>query len=272
MSRVRRLLRVSLTVTDLSRAARFYEEALGFEAGPERDANVELCALLGATRGRTRLLRLGAQNIELAQFAPPGPLYPSDCTAADLIFQHFAVVTSSMREAYDRVRASSPIVISRNGPVRLPARSGGVTAFKFRDPDGHPLELIEFPRPQPPGIDHSAISVADTDRSIAFYEALGLRAASRQINMGSEQEALDGLDGATATVVGLVPAIPTPHLELLCYLRPRGRPTAVLPPNAVAASRLVMETDGAIPETATSCGRRGSILTHDPDGHALLMS
>lgn len=29
--------------------------------------------------------------------------------------------------------------------ARLPESSGGVTAFKFRDPDGHPLELLAFP-------------------------------------------------------------------------------------------------------------------------------
>ena len=35
--------------------------------------------------------------------------------------------------------------ISTSGPQLLPAASGGVSAFKFRDPEGHPLELIAFP-------------------------------------------------------------------------------------------------------------------------------
>ncbi len=35
--------------------------------------------------------------------------------------------------------------ISTDGPQRLPPSSGGVAAFKFRDPDGHPLELLAFP-------------------------------------------------------------------------------------------------------------------------------
>ena len=60
-----------------------------------------------------------------------------------------------------------------------------MTAYKFRDPEGHPLELISFPEtndstkshdtPQPfMCIDHSAISVADSKRSVVFYESLGL--------------------------------------------------------------------------------------------------
>ena len=36
--------------------------------------------------------------------------------------------------------------ISPDGRVRLPDNSGGVTAYKFRDHDGHPLELLEFPQ------------------------------------------------------------------------------------------------------------------------------
>ena len=44
--------------------------------------------------------------------------------------------------------------ISRNGPEALP---GGVVAFKFRGPDGHPLELIQFPWPDPRTVEESTI-------------------------------------------------------------------------------------------------------------------
>ena len=95
------------------------------------------------------------------------------------------------RQAYRRLcSVSGWTAISIDGPQRLPASSGGVSAFKFRDPDGHPLELLAFPDGAWPahwqarsngdlalGIDHSAISVSDSARSIAFYEALGLRVA-----------------------------------------------------------------------------------------------
>lgn len=259
---VRRLLRVGLTVTDLPRLSRFYEEALGFAAGPEGEADAAFCRLLGARRARTRLLRLGAEEIELAQLDPPGPPYPAGSTAADLVFQHCALVTPDIARAYARLDAFRPEPISRGGPVRLPDRSGGVTAFKFRDPDGHPLELIQFPDPRPPGIDHSAIVAADVGRSIAFYEGLGLRTVSRQVNTGAEQEALDGLDDPVVDVVGLAAPVPALHVELLGYRAPRPSPAPRPPPDAVAASRLVMEVVGLDGAAA---------LAHDPDGHALLL-
>jgi len=78
-------------------------------------------------------------------------------------------------------------------PQTLPAwnpNAGGIKAFYFQDPERHVLEIIWFPagkgdpRWQRPtnglflGIDHTAIVVSDTDRSLAFYhDALGLRVA-----------------------------------------------------------------------------------------------
>ena len=262
MTAVRRLLRVGLTVTDLARLSRFYEDALGFEAGPEREADAVFCRLLGVQRGRTRQLRLGLEEIELVQVDPPGPLYPAASTAADSVFQHCALVTPDIMQAYARLQAFHPAPISRSGPVRLPHRSGGATAFKFRDPDGHPLELIEFPDRRPLGIDHSAVVATDAGRSIAFYENLGLRTMSRQMNTGPEQDALDGLENPLVDVVGLMPPVRTPHVELLCYRAPRPRLEPTSPPNAVAASRLVMEVPGL---------HGGTALTHDPDGHTLLL-
>ena len=106
-------------------------------------------------------------------------------SASDLCFQHFAIVVADMALAYRRLcSVSGWTAISIDGPQRLPPSSGGVSAFKFRDPDGHPLELLAFPDGRWPaqwrarsngdlalGIDHSAISVSDSARSIAFYQA-----------------------------------------------------------------------------------------------------
>ena len=260
---VDRLSRVALNVSDLSRLAQFYESALGFTIGPELRASPALCAAIGVSRMRTRHLRLGGQEVELCQCDPSGVAYPSGADAADLIFQHFAMVTHDIYGSYRRLRGFAPVEISRGGPVHLPARSGGVTAFKFRDPDGHPLELIEFTQSRSVGIDHSAIAVADVNRSIAYYENLGLRATSRQLNVGAEQDALDNLVGATVDVVAISPSTPTPHVELLAYQAPLGRPAPELAANAIAASRLVM--DGAdMPASAPA-------LASDPDGHRILL-
>ena len=292
-----RLLRVGLTVADLPRVAAFYEEALGFVPVREpREAEADFMAALGLgdARATVQRLRLGAQEIELAAFAPPGRPYPPGSTSYDLWFQHVAIVVGDMAAAHARVLAhGGATAITEGGPQRLPPASGGVTAWKFRDPEGHPLELIAFPPGGGPevwrgidrgaltvGLDHSAISVADAGRSAAFYEdVLGLRRASQQSNQGPEQEWLDAAPGDVVDVVALAPPdAATPHVELLAYQTPQGRP---IPPdtraNDVAASRLVFETD-EIPTLAKALGIEDHLVgpgaTHllgrDPDGHLLL--
>lgn len=97
------------------------------------------------------------------------------------------------------------------GPQRLPdwnPAAGGIRAFYFRDPDRHPLEVLQFPagKGDPKwarrdrlflGIDHTAIVVSDTEASLRFYrDALGLRVAGAAENWGPEQERLNHVSGA----------------------------------------------------------------------------
>ncbi len=68
------------------------------------------------------------------------------------------------------------------------------------------------------GIDHSAIAVSDSPRSIAFYEALGLHRSGGSENCGPEQSKLDELPGAVVELTALsLPQSSTPHVELLYY-------------------------------------------------------
>lgn len=269
-----RLDRISLNVADLAAATAFYTDALGFEAAPAANADPHLASLLGTRKLRTTLMRRGRQWLELAMSDPPGVSYPADSRSNDLWFQHCALVTDDIEGAYRRLRRFSFTPISRHGPQALP---GGVIAFKFRDPDGHPLELIAFPRPDPDteeGIDHSALSVSDPERSIAFYaKHLGLSVQSRQVNRGLAQEALDDLDDVEVEVVGLAPTFPAPHVELLGYRAPRGRAAPIMAPSAIAASRLVFAMDALDSwRGAVSLADGGqACLIRDPDGHALLL-
>ena len=249
-----------LATQDADRLARFYT-ALGFTVGDPHEIARHEMAMLGLTGTGTRLpLTLGMQRIDLDRFTVAGRSYPDDANAADLIFQHFALVTRDPAAAWSRAVAAGATPISRDGPVTLPASSGGVTAVKFRDPDGHPLELLCFPDDGPGGdgavhrIDHSAISVADADASIAFYTERGLIVGGETLNQGPTQIALDGLDDVRVRVVPLQPATQPPHLELLAYRNPAPRPHHPLAANDIAATRLVW--DG---------GTTG--LMRDPDGH-----
>ena len=259
----------ALATTDLGRLTRFYRDVLGFAAhGPDMpidDGEIELLGLSGP--GRRQVLSLGEQMLWIDQFEQAGRPYPVYGDAASLWFQHLALVVDDMHHTYGRLRDITPI--SHGGPQLLPVSSGGVQAFKFRDPDGHPLELLQFPDGKTPdawrrrirldrqiglGIDHSAISVADADASAAFYKALGLGVGERTLNEGRAQQGLDGLPGVEVEVVPMRPHGGTPHLELLGYRTPRGQAGSVLRANDVAATRIVWH------------GRQARLIS-DPDGH-----
>lgn len=255
-----------LTSAAGGRLTRFYRE-LGFTVLGSEPIAADEIGLLGLRSGGTRVaLRLGAQRVDLDSFDVPGRPYPAGAAAADLCFQHLAIVTDDAGSAWRRVAALGAVPISTRGPVRLPQATGVAAAVKFRDPEGHPLELLQL-RPEGGrrwsgtgllGIDHSAISVADAGASRGFYEALGLSVHEPTLNRGPAQAALDGLPEAEADVVPLLPPQVTPHLELLGYRRPAGRPAGRLEANDVAATRITWTAD------------RDQLL-RDPDGHLHLL-
>jgi catechol 2,3-dioxygenase-like lactoylglutathione lyase family enzyme len=259
------ILGFRLVTRDPERLLAFYTR-LGFAADEPQPIPAAEMALLGLQGGGTRrALRLGDQCVELEQFEQPGRPYPADVTGADTRFQHLALVTDDAAAAWSRACALGATAISVHGPVTLPGSSGGVTAIKFRDPEGHPLELLQMhgsPRTGAPGllgIDHSAISVSDVNVSRQFYEALGLRPGRQTFNHGPTQAALDGLIGAEVDVVPLLPDTKTPHLELLGYRAPRARRAERPASNDVAATRTVWRMDR-------------DLLLRDPDGHLHLLT
>ena len=133
-------------------------------------------------------------------------------------------------------------------------------------------------------MDHSAIAVADTGVSEAFYAGvLGLRVGSRSLNRGVEQERLDATFNAVVEVTGLeVGDGSGPHVELLCYRVPStGRRIArTASCNDVSATRLVIEVDDleALAGQVVEGRMRmispgvvdGALLLRDPDGHVLV--
>ncbi len=275
---------ISLVAAAPASLERFYCDALGFRRmrGPTRIAH-GLGQLYRADAGNacTTLLRIGGQRLELLTFDKPGRPYPPDVAGNDLRFQHFAIVVADMQVAYGRLQAHDGWApITHPVPQNLPASSGGVTAFKFRDPEGHPLELLAFPPGKLPfayrqhqhdgvclAIDHSAISVADTARSTEFYAQMaGFGISGHSLNSGIEQERLDGLNNPVVEVTALSSAkSQPPHLELLCYRNPAPCPPGVpLACNDVAATKLIMEK---APDDQTQ-----TALVHDPDGHAILLT
>jgi len=300
-----RIRRISLVVADLSAMAAFYCESFGFErVAQDVDGGAALAQLLGMEQVHTRsaILRLGRDELELTACDPKGRDYPPGSTAADLWFQHIAIVVADMDQAYGALRRGRTMIpISIDGPERLPPNTGSVTAFKFRDPEGHPLELSMFPagvgaaRWQAPeasgnclGIDHSALSVADVATSLAFYcGTLGMSPTGRSLNRGPEQDRLDGMASDGVDIVALQPADPASlHIELLGYPHPR-RGGSGLRPNDIAATRLDFQVSdlpsmvdrlraaGAhfiSPGAVMLASGAAAALVADPDGHLLLFS
>lgn len=270
------LLYVSLNVSDMDKAVAFYCQALGFtRASPLCAAPLALANLLGVQNMQTLMMQRGRQFIELASVQPSGAPYPADNHSNNPWFQHCALVTQDIMGDYQHLCAFNFMPISRDGPQLLP---GGIIAFKFRDPDGHPLELIQFP--QPPaltndGIDHLAIVATDLDKSIEFYIShLGLKLKARQKNIGPAQDALDDLVNANVDVVAMVPEIASPHLELLGYgLSGKHNVAPVIQSSDIVASRLVMKVDCSADTHAfipLGIGMSAALLK-DPDGHMLLL-
>ena len=301
---VTRIAGFALVVDEIVEAELFFEEAFEFVTIERRVREPAYAELLGVPHARIRetVMAAGEQRVSLLSFDPPGRPYPPGSTSTDLWFQHLAIIVSDMDKAYaNLVAAGRSTPISAGGPVVLPAASGGVTAFKFRDADGHPLELLEFPPGKGPdvwegkrgdgiflGIDHSAISVGGTARSIAFFDtAFGLKVGARSENVGPQQARMDDVADARVSVTGMMPGAPPPHLELLGYhVGARREIAGDTTSRDIAATHLVLETADLAPivEALTRASARfvspgivtlddgaQAIMVLDPDGHRFVV-
>jgi catechol 2,3-dioxygenase-like lactoylglutathione lyase family enzyme len=284
-------------VRNVELAVAFYRDALGFvplesNSAAEQAARAIAVQLgdawgLDRTPSQWAMLTAGDQRLLLVACEELPPADP-DSGGTDVRFQHIAVVVGDMDAAWRRLLHCHPDLrcVGHGGPQQLPASSGGVTAVKFRDMDGHPVELLEFPPGQLPaywqskvsqslhgeptvGIDHSAISVTSTDASIRFYkQEFGLQLANRQTNNGPAQAQLDGIADPVVEVVALhAQTRHTPHLELLGYTQPAAttgmaQASVRLPRTTLVWHAQSVEAKGA--EEATNATVRWAT---DPDGH-----
>jgi catechol 2,3-dioxygenase-like lactoylglutathione lyase family enzyme len=303
---------IGMTVSDLDRSIEFYTRVLGFEKVAETERIGEpfeqLYGIFGL-RIRTARLRIGQERIELTEYlTPQGRPIPVDARSNDRSFQHIAIIVSDMDRAYAWLRQHK-VRHASTGPQRLPdwnPNAGGIKAFYFRDPDGHALEILQFPEGKGDpkwhgftgerlflGIDHTAIVVQDTDVSLRFYrDLLGMKVAGESENYGPEQERLNNVFGARLRITALR-ATSGPGIELLDYLSPRdGRPyPADARPNdlfhwhtkllgadventarALRNDRTRFISSGVVELPDADAGPRKSLLVRDPDGHAVLIS
>jgi len=300
---------IGMTVSDLDRSVAFYSDVLAFkkisDVEVDGDEYDRLWGVFGL-RARVVRMRLGEQKLELIQFLSPPDIrsIPVPSYSNDLWFQHFAIVVRDMDEAWAQLRKHHVRQISPR-PQTIPKSNeaaAGIRAIKFRDPDGHNLELLWFPegkgnpvwhRPTTAlflGIDHTAMTVRRTENSIKFYrDLLGMTVAGGSLNVGTEQERLDSLSGAKVRVTGLKTVVGTPGVEFLEYELPAaGRPmpmdtratdlwhwqVTLVVSDAEAAAGLLRSTStlvssGVVAMPDGALGFKKGFLVRDPDGHVM---
>jgi catechol 2,3-dioxygenase-like lactoylglutathione lyase family enzyme len=299
---------IGITVSNMDRAVDFYSKVLTFEKLSDTevagDGYEHLEGVFGL-RMRVVRMRLGDEAIELTEYlAPKGRPIPVDSRSNDRWFQHIAIIVSDMDKAYAWLRQNK-VEHASSGPQRLPEwnkNAAGISAFYFKDPDEHPVEVLQFPPDKGAekwhrttdklflGIDHTAIVVSDTDASLRFYrDLLGMRVAGESENFGTEQEHLNNVFGARLRITALRGAY-GPGIELLEYLAPRdGRPfpenehandlvhrqTILLTRDADTAARqsyaarVNFVSSGVVANQTAQISFRKAFLVRDPDGHPI---
>jgi catechol 2,3-dioxygenase-like lactoylglutathione lyase family enzyme len=299
---------IGMTVADMDRSLEFYTNVLSFEKISDVEVTgTEYEQLQGVfgVRMRVARLKLGEEAIELTEYlAPHGKPFPADSRSDDRWFQHVAIIVSDMDQAYARLRRHRVPHLS-SGPQRLPdwnKKAAGIEAFYFADPDGHPLEILQFPpgkgdpkwhRPSDRlflGIDHTAIVVGDTEASLKFYrDLLGLKVVGESENYGTEQEHLNNVFGAHLRITTLR-AASGPGIEFLEYLSPRDgrsfpaderandlvhRQTRLVTGAAGAVAQALRDgkaafvSSGVVTLSDGDLGFRRGFLARDPDGHVV---
>ncbi|TYQ23753.1 VOC family protein [Pseudanabaena sp. UWO311] len=299
---------VGITVSDMDKAIQFYSEVLSFQKISDVEvlgSEYERLQGLFGVHLRVVKMRLGGEILELTEFlTPKGRPIPVDSRSNDRWFQHIAIAVSDMDKAYETLRKFK-VQHASTAPQRIPdtnKAAAGIRAFYFKDPDGHNLEIIYFPKGKGDpkwqensqsvflGIDHTAIVVSNTDASLKFYrDVLGLKLAGESENFGTEQEHLNNVFGAKLRISGLK-APSGLGIEFLDYLSPSdGKPypsdartndllywqTTLVVNDAKAiaqklrSSRTIFISPDVIEIPSRSFGFKSGFLVRDPDGHAL---
>jgi len=306
---------VTITVSNIEKSISFFTDVLDFRKISEiKELNgTDLSNLFGIGKKDIKLkeikLALGSENIELIQFIEParGRAIPPDSKSNDLWFQHIAIVTNNMDSAYAQLRRHKVVFVS-SSPQTLPdyiPAAAGIKAFYFRDPDGHNLEVIFYPKGKGnpkwqraskgifTGIDHTAIGISDTESSIIFYrDIIGLTVAGSSENYGTEQEHLNQVFGAHLLITGLM----APNgfgVEFLNYIAPPGGrkyPVDSKPDDlwhwhtTIRVSEIQKLYDkltnlnyqiiskGITDISKLEIGGEKGFLARDPDGHAILFT
>jgi len=122
-----RLDHLVLTVADIERTCRFYQQVLGFE--------------VVSFRGNRKALSFGRQKINLHQIGnefEPKALRPT-AGSADLCL----IATTPLDRVMEELRAAG--VAIEEGPVERTGALGAIRSVYIRDPDQNLIEISNYP-------------------------------------------------------------------------------------------------------------------------------
>ena len=118
---------VSLSVKDIARSCRLYQDLLGFVPDDET-VNDQM---------RILLLKKGGDTLELIQHTPA-----RDLPAAPGPFNHIALQVQNMNALVRELRTQG-YVFDTDAPNDAPEVFGGIRFIFFTGPDGERVELIQ---------------------------------------------------------------------------------------------------------------------------------
>lgn len=305
---VEQVLSFQLTVSDMDQSVQFYTRILNFVK--ETDAQVDhreaynRLTDLKDVKVRVVQLKIGDEYLVLKQYLhPKGREMPKDLKNNDPWYHHIAIVVSNMDKAFRMVHTHHYPFIS-TWPQTYPHSNkdlGGISEFYFKDPDGHPLALIQYPPDKGPrkwhtptnrtflGIDHTTIVVNNVNESLDFYQKLlGFKATITTLKHGRVQENLTHVLGARVRSVMLRPP-QGPGIQLMEYLHPPSE--KLLKETKVndiwyeqinTVSESVDKVYDLLKDHKTKMISKGvqdfhhrdfrAFIAEDPDGHAILFS
>jgi len=311
---IQRVLGLLQNAAQPNELANWYVDNLGFEVtgrdSLEGEWNLQLFGDIAKAGIERVVLEIGDEQLQIWGWPgvkDPTP-YPECWGGNDHWFQHICLVSDDLQGIYSRLLDQGINPISTQ-PQCLPewnSAAAGIWAAKFKDPAGHPLELLQFPADKgdsrwheksrnnglPKGIDHSAISIASTETSLRFYRnMLGLEIKGESLNHGPEQDAMDGLQGTRVAITGIGSGPHCMGVEFLHYIAPSGGRDRQHPNWSDACDRKLLMRAGAITalhelvinsELGSDCSPLVSLpaeafaaqlgfTVRDPDGHSLLI-
>ena len=139
----------AIVVSDTDASLKFYSGVLGFSISGESEnygsEQEHLNNIFGARLRITSLRAAAGPGIELLEYlAPPGGrLAPADERSNDLIHHQTRMITADIQGLASRLRGARYTLISPGIVATPKAELGFHAALLVRDPDGHPMELVE---------------------------------------------------------------------------------------------------------------------------------